>query len=1481
MGPCACPQSRLRSRSARRSLVSSAFVPALALGLVVGAIVFGIASTSAAAATLQSQSITFTSQVPAFPGVGAGYSVSATGGASGNPVVFSIDTSTTNQACTLGADGHTVSFAHLGLCVIDANQAGNADYSAAPQVQQSFDTTDLTGLSGSVCCLVIQPGAVVDSVSPDSGAGGTTVNIFGSGLTGKTVFFNAVRQAQGVGGVVAYTLSSIPATTTQVLNDGEIVAVAPPPLGTDPSGELYDFDGATVYITAGSTPQVNPTTGQLSGVSDNEAFYYTTAPQAVGCIGQPPILGNPCTTSRTVPPAVQAFETNAVNEVLAEHDLPQSDSSTVLERARDEVAGQEWIDLASIINNNGSPPSGSCSMRVCSDAAVYRWFQGLYLQLQQGQAQAAVNEYLKWSGLTMDTISDDPQSDGFCNFRPPSGGNNPSSDDNFTDATNQIAVCHIPCTYGMELGGACSPTFPQVSDFQNWGAADVLSNDQGLTAPDAGPRLVGAGAQIGTAITLARAPAGTLPSVSSDLGSDGSLNATGVLLQDDVLPGVLQLNQTAIKYSEAVFEDLTRGVATPSTLIADSVTAANVADVAPLLEGLGDALWITAPVAIVATTVLGSLKLAANEAVHTTLVDALDQANSALSSFNAGGAGPDLSSLIAANSTAVNGLFYLFMSQTLPDVTLDCTGWPVGASARCVTIDPPIPGPSPSDPQFMVIEQGATQSTRASSIYASSPLGPDELTRISGNGWFVTQKYDPSDPNNLNAPDGTPGGTSQDLSFEYKDWQGNAWRAYIVHDTTGRILFAKTPLDPSDLNVCTDAATASSCLSDSLQYTEPNGDQATATIFSSSAPPPTVNASVPTHASAGEPVTLSASAPSLGGGPFLYSWSWKTTDRQGQTVSGGAIGQVVKATFAANPNPWQVTVTAVNLPNGNSASTTSALLSSAPTSLTILASTAAGQPLTGGAPATFRAYIDSDLCVDQSGTPAHPTCLGPTGTVQFFLDGQPLGAPVNVAPRPVGQSSLGVATTPAINDLAATHQGLGHEISAAFYPDSATFDSSSGGLGGIVVNSGNTAVTLQPVVYPTGGSFANPTTLSAHITAGAPSTLAPTGQIEFWVQTWHFAAPVNAGPATLVGSAPIDPQGNATLQGTVLPVVGSGRPWDTLVVYAIYHGDAVYGLQEQGRPFTPTVRPQRITFTATAPTNATVGGPTYTVSAAGGASGNPVIFSIDGATTNSACSLRTGGSTVSFAHAGTCVINANQAGNAGYTAAPQVQQSFTVAKGAPSLTWPTPRAIVFGTKLGSAQLDAAASLPGTFTYSPAAGRVLPPGANQVLSVIFKPKDTADYTEVATRVKINVVLKPTTCITKRLAGPLTIAAGQAYCVESRGTVTGGVTVRRGGALYVTGGTIEGSLTARGATAVTLCGASVGGRITITRSTGPLAIGTCGKNTIKGSVSITSNTGGLTYQNNIVRGSLTITNNSGGFGTLKGNMTTGSQTIVNNH
>src|ERR1035438_9642926 len=62
----------------------------------------------------------------------------------------------------------------------------------------------------------------------------------------------------------------------------------------------------------------------------------------------------------------------------------------------------------------------------------------------------------------------------------------------------------------------------------------------------------------------------------------------------------------------------------------------------------------------------------------------------------------------------------------------------------------------------------------------------------------------------------------------------------------------------------------------------------------------------------------------------------------------------------------------------------------------------------------------------------------------------------------------------------------------------------------------------------------------------------------------------------------------------------------------------------------------------------------------------------------------------------------------------------------PQITWDTPGPIVYGTALGAAQLNASANVAGSFAYSPARGTMLHPGS-QVLSAIFTPTDTVNYT----------------------------------------------------------------------------------------------------------------------------------------------------------
>jgi hypothetical protein len=97
------------------------------------------------------QSITFTPPASPVTYPVSPITLSATGGASGNPVVFSI---VSGPGSVSGVNGSTLTVTGIGTVVVAANQAGNTNYTAAPQVTQS---------------IVVNPPAIAILLSPTPG----------------------------------------------------------------------------------------------------------------------------------------------------------------------------------------------------------------------------------------------------------------------------------------------------------------------------------------------------------------------------------------------------------------------------------------------------------------------------------------------------------------------------------------------------------------------------------------------------------------------------------------------------------------------------------------------------------------------------------------------------------------------------------------------------------------------------------------------------------------------------------------------------------------------------------------------------------------------------------------------------------------------------------------------------------------------------------------------------------------------------------------------------------------------------------------------------------------------------------------------------------------------------------------------------------------------------------------------------------------
>jgi hypothetical protein len=114
-----------------------------------------------------------------------------------------------------------------------------------------------------------------------------------------------------------------------------------------------------------------------------------------------------------------------------------------------------------------------------------------------------------------------------------------------------------------------------------------------------------------------------------------------------------------------------------------------------------------------------------------------------------------------------------------------------------------------------------------------------------------------------------------------------------------------------------------------------------------------------------------------------------------------------------------------------------------------------------------------------------------------------------------------------------------------------------------------------------------------------------------------------------------------------------------------------------------------------------------------------------------------------FQHAAAPItLTAQYSGDASHPASTG-QLDLTVARAVPVLTWATPSDITYPEALGPAQLNATATVAGTFVYTihdggaGATGAVLHPGAGQLLDVTFTPANSDDYTSASAQVAINV------------------------------------------------------------------------------------------------------------------------------------------------
>ena len=298
-----------------------------------------------------------------------------------------------------------------------------------------------------------------------------------------------------------------------------------------------------------------------------------------------------------------------------------------------------------------------------------------------------------------------------------------------------------------------------------------------------------------------------------------------------------------------------------------------------------------------------------------------------------------------------------------------------------------------------------------------------------------------------------------------------------------------------------------------------------------------------------------------------------------------------------------------------------------------------------------------------------------------------------------------------------------------------------------------------------------------------------------------------AAPTVLVGGAgPLSAtasSGLAVTFGTTTPSICSvsgssvsGLAVGTCVVTANQAGNATYAAAPQATQnvaIGPALLSQTITFGA-APTVLVGGAGTLSATAS---SGLAVTF---GTTTPSICSVS--GSSVSGLAVGTCVVTANQAGNATYAAAPQATQNVAIGPALLSQTiafGAAPTVLVGGT--GTLSATASSGLSVTFgTTTPAICSVS--GSSVIGLTVGTCVVTADQAG-------NAVYAPAPEVTQNVAiGPAllsqTITFGAAPTVLVGGTGTLSATASSG--LPVTFGTVTPGVCTVSGSAVT--GVAVG-------------------------------------------------------------------------
>ena len=262
-----------------------------------------------------SQVISFTG--PGSGAVGQSAALSATGGGSGNPVVFTVDAGSGAGVCSVsGTNGATVNYLAPGSCVIDANQAPGNGYTAAPQVQQ---TISLTPGSAAQVVFTTQPGGGSDATAWSAQPAVSVEDASGNVVTGNSSAVSlAIASQPGSGATLSCAANPVTASAGVASFTGcEITGKAGSYTLKATDGTLASATSSTVTVSAGAAARLAFTT-QPGGGAD--AAGWSTQPKvSVEDAGGNVVTGNSSAVSLAIAsqPGSGATLSCAANPVTA------------------------------------------------------------------------------------------------------------------------------------------------------------------------------------------------------------------------------------------------------------------------------------------------------------------------------------------------------------------------------------------------------------------------------------------------------------------------------------------------------------------------------------------------------------------------------------------------------------------------------------------------------------------------------------------------------------------------------------------------------------------------------------------------------------------------------------------------------------------------------------------------------------------------------------------------------------------------------------------------------------------------------------------------------------------------------------------------------------------------------------------------------------------------------------------------------------